>query len=240
MTVSELKKLGQLPEDEFSVNLYGNNKQDPLDSLDLQAGTPSASDTKQLQQSDEDAVIPDFISKKQQPVSGTDRGTLYHKVLELIDLTRIYNNDDLETELNRLIQSQRLKESDIKLLKPDYINRFISSNIAKRMRQAEALHKLSKEKQFVIGIKAAEVVPDVDSSELILIQGIIDVFFEEDGELVLLDYKSDLVTEAEQLVKRYKVQLQYYRKALEQILNKKVKETIIYSLPLGREIRIDL
>ena len=90
-----------------------------------------------------------------------------------------------------------------------------------------------------MGIKASEVLKDMDSEELILIQGIIDVFFEEDGELVLLDYKSDIVSDEMQLIHRYKVQLQYYKRALEQMLNKRVKEMIIYSLPLGKEIRIE-
>ena len=215
MTVSELKKLGQHVDEELSVNLYQN------------------AETKI------NATIPDFIRNTETAITGTDRGTLYHKVLEQIDLRRIKDQEDLLSELNRLMEENRLKDTDIKMLKLDYIQMFVSSGIAGRMRQAELYGKLFKEKQFVMGIKASEVVPDSDSDELILIQGIIDVFFEEDGELVLLDYKSDLVTNGQQLVNRYKVQLEYYRKALEQIMGKKVKEMIIYSLPLGKEIRID-
>ena len=78
----------------------------------------------------------------------------------------------------------------------------------------------------------------MESDELILLQGIIDLFFEEDGEIVLLDYKSDYLEEAEMFINRYESQLSYYRKALEQITGKKVKEAIIYSLHLGEEIRI--
>jgi ATP-dependent helicase/nuclease subunit A len=107
------------------------------------------------------------------------------------------------------------------------------------MRKAQKYGKLYKEKQFVIGLKADEVVKEFDSKELILVQGIVDVFFEEDGELVLLDYKSDIAASGDILVKRYKVQLEYYKKALEQMLNMKVKEMIIFSLYLGEEIRID-
>ncbi|MHB8131064.1 MAG: UvrD-helicase domain-containing protein [Mobilitalea sp.] len=216
MTVSELKKLGQFQDEEQSVNLY----QQPR----LELAT---------------ATIPAFIRQEEAEVTGTDRGTLYHKVMELIDLTRVSSKSDLTKELERLVQSNRIKESDVKMLKLDYIFGFVSSNIAERMRKAQANSKLYKEKQFVIGIKAAEVMKDIDSDELILIQGIVDVFFEEDGELVLLDYKSDIVVTEELLVKRYRVQLEYYRKALEQMLNKKVKEMIIFSLPLSKEIRID-
>ena len=217
MTVSELKKLGQFQDEDQSVKLY---QQPRLEELAT-------------------ATIPAFIRQKETEVTGTDRGTLYHKVMELIDLTRVSNRADLTKELERLVQSNRIKESDIKMLKLDYIFGFISSNVAERMRMAQANAKLYKEKQFVIGIKAAEVMKDIDSDELILIQGIVDVFFEENGEIVLLDYKSDIVVEEELLVKRYRVQLEYYRKAIEQMLNKKVKEMIIYSLPLSKEISID-
>lgn len=220
MTVSELKKFGQFQDEELSYNLYDNPETD-------------------VHLTGKSATIPRFISREEAEVTGTDRGTLYHKVLELIDLKRINNFDDVKKELQRLVEEKYVNQSDIKLLKLDYINKFVFSKIANRMKQAESANKLYKEKQFVIGIKASEVMHNIDSNELILIQGIIDVFFEEDGELVLLDYKSDLVSNEEQLIKRYKVQLEYYRKALEQMLNKKVKEMIIYSLPLGKEIRID-
>lgn len=75
-----------------------------------------------------------------------------------------------------------------------------------------------------------------DSDELVLIQGIIDVWLEEEGEMVLIDYKTDHVSDGEILVKRYKVQLDYYQRALEQMTGKRVKERIIYSLALQKEI----
>lgn len=226
MTVSELKKLGQFQDEEQSVILYQNPEKEVSGELHKPV-------------TEINSTIPNFISQKESSVSGTDRGTLYHKVLELINLTNMYGKDDLMRDLARLVQEKQLTEDNIKLLNLDYINCFASSNIANRMRKAENSNKLYKEKQFVMGIKAAEVMQNIDSDELILIQGIIDVFFEEEDGLVLLDYKSDIVTDDDQLVKRYKVQLEYYRKALEQMLNKKVKEMIIYSLSLGKEIRID-
>jgi ATP-dependent helicase/nuclease subunit A len=160
-------------------------------------------------------------------------------VLELLDLTRVNDKEDLRQELDRMIKSNKLKDAEVNKLKLDYIFRFTQSSVAARMRKAQADGKLYKEKQFVMGIQANEVVKDQDSDELILIQGIIDAFFEEEGEYVLLDYKSDIVENEELLVKRYEVQLLYYKRALEQILKKRVKEMIIYSLYLGKEIRIE-
>lgn len=218
MTVSELKKLAQLPMEEDSEYLLPRTE-------------------KVLSQ--KEACIPAFISQKQTDLSSTDRGTLYHKVLELLDLTKVYNKDDLRAQLKSLIKDNRLKKEDVSRLRLDYIDQFIVSDVAKRMRQAKMKNLLYKEKQFVMGIKASEVMKDSDSEELILIQGIIDVFFEEDGEIVLVDYKSDYVDKEQQLINRYRVQLQYYKRAIEQMLKKRVKEMIIYSLTMGKEIRID-
>ena len=67
-----------------------------------------------------------------------------------------------------------------------------------------------------------------------MIQGIIDVFFEEDGELVLLDYKTDSVPTLQALWDRYETQLDYYQEALEKLTGKKVKERILYSFHLGK------
>ncbi len=68
-------------------------------------------------------------------------------------------------------------------------------------------------------------------------QGMIDLFFGDDVEIVLLDYKTDWVHNEEELVKRYQIQLDYYQEALEKSLGKRVKERLIYSFALGREIR---
>lgn len=222
MTVSELKKLGQLQDEELSVILY------PVGSADH--------NTERILP---EATVPAFLRGEEMAMTGTDRGTLYHKVLELINLVHVHDREELLRELEDLIRNNKLKQEDIKKLKLDYIINFLTSDVAKRMRKAQTKNQVYKEKQFVMGIGAAEVVKDTDSKELILIQGIIDVFFEEDGELVLLDYKSDIVTDERQLIHRYQVQLKYYKRALEQMLNKKVKEMLIYSLPLGREIRIE-
>jgi ATP-dependent helicase/nuclease subunit A len=226
MTVSELKKLGQFQDEEQSLNLYPGNRE---------------------RLRDEEGTVPAFLRGDETVISGTDRGSIYHKVLELINLSEFSEeklpreelHQRLQQQLDQMVRKNRLKAEDIKKLNLNYIKDFLSGDVAKRMRRAQLGNRLYKEKQFVMGLKASEVLKETDSEELILIQGIIDAFFEEEGELVLVDYKSDLVSEEEQLVHRYQVQLLYYKRALEQMLGKKVKEMIIYSLPLGKEIRID-
>ena len=90
----------------------------------------------------------------------------------------------------------------------------------------------------MLGVEAREIYPDEAEGEMILVQGIIDVYFEEDDGLVVLDYKTDKVYRAEELVEKYHAQLEYYAKALEQVLGKKVKEKIIYSFALQKEIKL--
>ncbi len=229
MSVSELKKLGQFIDEEESELLYPEQASEPAET---EEGITPPVNSRGITE-------PDFIRGTGKLTSGTDRGTLYHKVLELLDLTVVRTREDIGTELDRMVRERKLKREDAEKLKLDYILRFIQSPIAERMRRAGMVGKLYQERQFVMGIKAEEVYPDKSSDEIILIQGIIDVFFEEEGELVLLDYKSDIVDHEEQLINRYQVQLRYYKRALEQILKKKVKEMVIYSLYLGKEIRCE-
>ena len=85
---------------------------------------------------------------------------------------------------------------------------------------------------------ASEIYPGDRSGETILVQGIIDVFFEEEDGLVVLDYKTDKVRSAGELKEKYHAQLDYYAQALEQLLEKPVKEKIIYSFTLREEIKV--
>lgn len=87
-----------------------------------------------------------------------------------------------------------------------------------------------------MGLPADRLNSDFPQEETVLIQGIIDVFFEEDGKYILLDYKTDAVETAEQLVRRYHVQLDYYAEALEQSSGYRDTEKILYSFKLGEEI----
>ena len=115
------------------------------------------------------------------------------------------------------------------------------TDLGKRVKKAKMNNLLFREQQFVIGKKACDIFDDITSDENILFQGIIDMYFEEDGEIVLVDYKTDRVSKKDGekvLLERYKVQLEYYKQALEQLTRKKVKEVYIYSFALNRDIRI--
>ena len=107
------------------------------------------------------------------------------------------------------------------------------------MQEAARKQKLYREQPFVLGVDAKELYPEEEDGELILIQGIIDAYFEEPDGLVVLDYKTDKVNNGKELAEKYQEQLRYYAKALEQMSGKKVKEKIIYSFTLRKEVYIE-
>ncbi|MEG2441720.1 MAG: helicase-exonuclease AddAB subunit AddA [Acetivibrio sp.] len=181
--------------------------------------------------------IPGFAENKEK-ITGTKRGTLYHKVMQCLSFQRISDVNHLEKEITDLVKTGRISKEEENLLLKDKIWRFFETPIGKRMAAADRRNQLFKEQPFVLGVPARKVNPEIPSEELVIVQGIIDAFFEEDGELVLLDYKTDHVTDKQELVDRYRSQLCYYQEALEQIIGKKVKERIVYSFALGEEIEL--
>ena len=108
------------------------------------------------------------------------------------------------------------------------------------MQNAARAKTLYREQPFVLGVDAKEFYPDQKKGEMVLIQGIIDAYFEEDGEIIVLDYKTDRVPRGKAgetlLIQRYKTQMDYYQRAIEQISGKKVKDRILYSVIMDREI----
>ncbi len=130
----------------------------------------------------------------------------------------------------------KLSEEFAQVINPEKIRIFLQSSLAGRMCRAGRLGRLFREQPFVLGIGANQLQKELPESETVLIQGIIDVFFEEGDGLVVADYKTDAVKEPKELIQRYRVQLDYYAQALERLTQKPVKEKIIYSFALGREI----
>ena len=184
--------------------------------------------------------IPSFIEKRE-VAAGAFRGSAYHKVLELLDLTMIYDKKNFEEELEKMRSSKRLEEEMAQQIKTEDFLDFLNSEIGKRMRIAELDGKLKREQPFVIGMSADEIYQEkteIGENECILVQGIIDGYFEEENEWVVIDYKTDRVKTEKELANKYKKQLDYYAKTLEQLTDKKVKEKIIYSFTLRKEIRV--
>ena len=181
--------------------------------------------------------IPEFL-KDEEVLTGASRGSAYHKLLELLDFTRAYGKAELMTAVEEFREEGKLSGEMAECIRPTDILHFLHCESGERMAEAARRGKLYKEQPFVLGVDASEIYPGDRSGETILVQGIIDVFFEEEDGLVVLDYKTDKVRSAGELKEKYHAQLDYYAQALEQLLEKPVKEKIIYSFTLREEIKV--
>jgi len=212
LSVSELKKQQTRLFDEEAVLLYEEEEVMPL--------------------------IPAFMEEKHE-TAGSVRGDAYHRFMEVLDFSVEPAKDAIESAAESYIRSGRYTEEEFKLVEVSDIEKMLSSSLGRRMASAAQRNELRREQPFVIGIPAEDVRRSfAGSGEQILIQGIIDAFFYEDGDIVLMDYKTDRLYKEEAFAERYRVQLEYYKKALEQLTGRHVKEIYIYSFTLGKEISL--
>lgn len=181
--------------------------------------------------------IPAFLREKRKE-SAAERGTAYHRVLECMDLSGIRHSEPVKERIEALVAKGKISRSAADTVNPYDIYVFCKSSLCRRILQAQEDGRLYKEQPFVVAKPAREISKEYDSDKDVLIQGIMDVYFEEDDGLVLADYKTDHVRTLEELVKRYEKQLQIYAESLEQMTGKKVKERVIYSVCLGEEISL--
>lgn len=181
--------------------------------------------------------IPSFIKEKE-TISGIVRGNAMHRLMEVLDFSSISSQGQMEEQIQELVQKHSLSQEYGEAVEQEKVKHFLESGLAKRMVKAQKRGQLHREQPFVLGISADRLNKDFPSDEMILVQGIIDVYMEEDGEIILVDYKTDVVKSKMDLVQRYEIQLQYYAEALERITGKKVREKIIYSFFLECEIQL--
>ena len=188
--------------------------------------------------------IPDFISEETSNSKvnrGALRGTAIHRVMECIDfkmildlgkdsenlVTDIAAKEFVDKEIGRMLSSKLIDEEMHKLIIPTMICKFIESDVALSMARADKEELLFKEKPFVMDYEGA------------LLQGIIDVFWLENNEVTVLDYKTDKVDSAEELIMRYKTQLDIYGDALTKIFSVEKSKKLIYSFCLQEVIEIE-
>lgn len=185
-----------------------------------------------------ESTVPQFISKKESGGvnQGALRGTAMHRFLECYD----FGADlPMEDQLEGMCTKGLLAEEQRDLLSVAKLEKFLATPLAARMSTAAREDELYKEKPFVMSVTPKELFPEAeDNQDTLLVQGIIDVFFIEDGGIVVLDYKTDRVKTSQELIDRYQVQLQLYGKALERTLGLPVKEILIYSFSLEETISI--
>ena len=215
VSVSELKKQGREEQEEETVYLYEEKEQEP--------------------------IIPDFMKESREPLlQGAARGTAYHRILECLEYSKADSQQAIEQQIEELLQKEKISKEAAKVVRSSQISWFVRSAVGKRMKEAFVLGTLHREQQFVMSIDASERNPAWNQGEQILVQGIIDAFWEEADGLVLVDYKTDHVKEGQELIDRYQRQMHYYSQALERAYGKKVKECYLYSFALGKAVAVEV
>ena len=181
-------------------------------------------------------LVPRFIEeKKEEGYTGALRGTAYHRVMECLDYQKTVNRDEIRRQLREWVDARKMERKEAESVRVKDIWNFVEAPLGQRMKAASEKRLLFREQPFVIARKASELDPQWQCEENVLVQGIIDAYFIEDEEIVLVDYKTDFVRRGEEqkLIDRYHVQLEDYAQALERMTGRKVKERYIYSFTLG-------
>ncbi|MCL2322377.1 MAG: helicase-exonuclease AddAB subunit AddA [Oscillospiraceae bacterium] len=179
---------------------------------------------------------PRFLSPHRN-IKGNEVGMLNHLFLQHLDLNREYTYISLNEEIQKMINEEKITQDQRMFIMVKNIMSFLSSDLVKRIRKSNFV---KKEFPFQSLFPSRELfVLDFDDvqDDLVMVQGIIDLFFEEDGDIVLLDYKTDSKLN-DSIVLNYERQLNIYSKCLEKILEKKVKEKLIYLLSKDELIKL--
>lgn len=196
---------------------------------------------KKSTQEDVIPYIPRFAGGESDTNQNLLRGTAMHRAAAFLPVEILAGSKNLEKDLDlwieKIVARGQLTEEMRQLLRKDKLMLFYQSKLALRMKEAAKRKELYVEKPFVMGRTADEIEGD-GSDALILVQGIVDAFFIEKEEIVLLDYKTDAVHTSSDLVRRYQRQLELYEEAIRDNLGRKIKEKFIYSFHLNREILI--
>ncbi|HSQ33271.1 MAG TPA: 3'-5' exonuclease, partial [Peptostreptococcaceae bacterium] len=172
-------------------------------------------------------------------ISGMERGTITHLVMQKLDLTKVGNVSDIKEQLDNLVKNEIITKIQSEVINPYKIYNFFKSEIGQRMLNSEFL---KREQAFYIQFRATEIYKELEEkyeNEYIMVRGIIDAYFEENEEIVLIDYKTDYVDlqNKSEIINKYKKQLDLYSNALQKLTGKKVKEKYIYLFGIDEEVK---
>lgn len=181
---------------------------------------------------------PAFL-KEQAGLTGAAKGTATHSVMQHLDMSKAGSYKAVKEQIEKLVEDELLTKAQADAVNAYRIVKFFETELGYRMLKA---HKVFRETPFYIEISSTDIYKelpeDIYRNEKIIVQGVIDCYFEEDGELVLLDYKTDYVDSdnIDSIKEKYRKQLQYYSAALERITGMKVKQKLIYLFGNGEII----
>ena len=178
---------------------------------------------------------PQVLQSEEDVLTGAQWGTLMHEAMQWLPLVK-YTQASLTKELDALVTKGTFTEEERNLLSDTSLYKFFSSDLGKRLINAK---RIERELPFSMLFEGKRVYDTLEDGENLFLQGIIDTAFEEDGEWVLVDYKTDRVKSGEDLIKRYKIQMDLYKEALQRLTGMPVKASYIYSFRLHDAIIID-
>ncbi len=167
-----------------------------------------------------------------QKLNSAQKGTLMHLCVQLLDEKKEYSLEELKDFVNDLQNRNIISEIEAKSVNIQVLYKYTKSELWNELKLAKEIHK---EEPFYINIDANTIFDDAEDDETILVQGIIDLYYiDKDGKLILVDYKTDYVPDGDvsKLEEKYKVQLELYKKALEDALGRKVDKAMIWALEL--------
>ena len=184
---------------------------------------------------------PKFL-KEEKGLSAAERGTVIHYVMQRLNYDRVNNVTEIKEQIKEMVMDKSLTEKEASVVWHNKIYKFFESSLGKRLLIAYKEGRLvSRELPFFTQLSSVEYDSNLNvetyAGEKIRLQGIIDCFFEEEDGIVLLDYKTDYVDDnnINEVIQRYKLQIKYYKDALEKITGKNVKESYLYLFGIDEE-----
>lgn len=198
----------------------------------------------------ETMYMPKLISKpkfleKTKGLTPAEKGTAMHAVVQRLDLSKVANKGEIELQIQTYMEKLLMSEQEGKSIRTEKLVKLFKTELGQRMVMAHSLNILKREVPFHMEISSSEIYKnlpiDIYGEEKIMLQGIIDCYFEENGEIILVDYKTDSVKNGEVnvLVEKYRSQLDYYARALEATLQKKVKESYLYLFSIDEAVKVE-
>ncbi len=171
---------------------------------------------------------PAFLRDKK-GFTASEKGIIMHLVMQHIDIYRADSYNDIKEQIDELVFREFITEAEAKSISIYKILKFFSSEIGVRMKKSNNLYR---EVPFYMEVESTELYKQLPrhiyKDEKVLIQGIVDCYFEEDNKLILLDYKTDYVEDVDLIREKYQIQIYYYGRALEKLTGKKVKNKYLY------------
>ncbi|NLB43100.1 MAG: hypothetical protein GX815_12780, partial [Clostridiales bacterium] len=171
--------------------------------------------------------------------TAAEKGTIVHFILQHLELDKAVSEDGILQQIDDMIKRELLTEDEAQVANMNQIYGFLNSETGQRIRNASQVHR---EVPFNLRKKSYELIENLQANDdTLLIQGVIDCFFEENDQWVLVDYKTDYVDSSEkllQLKERYRIQMDLYTEALEQITGKLVKERILFLLSINQAVQM--